>query len=404
MVDIVSLKCASDGYSTLPSHGVSGSGKWEYCGRHALEGMVKILRRKCAGVECSKRPTHAVGSTGRPSHCHEHALEGMVDVTKKCASAGCSKRPTHGVAGSGKREYCAGHALKVVANSVPKKYSSEECFSTSIYCVPSYRERWYCENHASEGIVNVSGRKQSHCEEHASTEIETILKVEFPSDGCSELPEKTVLRSHEPGYIAEDASQGMDDVVSLKYGNDGRPKLQICGPTGTSEHSLNGMGNIESDESSKPPSYGVACGKKQKLFLDHPLGGMSNVGDGSSEKLVYGVATTLKLECLEERDSEGIAEGEEQEPSLAKKEEAKREGGGGGGGVVHPPGKQPFIPSVRILLKKSKRKADKIRSQLNGRAVFVFRIFQSGDPGSQNIPTYITCLQIRIVRRKGNKW
>ncbi|CAN0588106.1 unnamed protein product, partial [Ectocarpus sp. 12 AP-2014] len=42
--------------------------------------------------------------------CGTHAVAGMVDViTKRCAHPGCPKQPSFGVPGTRKAEYCAKH-------------------------------------------------------------------------------------------------------------------------------------------------------------------------------------------------------------------------------------------------------------------------------------------------------
>lgn len=84
-VIVMAKQCVHGGCSTLASYGEKGSDKYDYCWRHAAEGMVDVRNKKCAHEGCVKRATFGAEGGKERLFCAQHALDGMVSMKgKRC--------------------------------------------------------------------------------------------------------------------------------------------------------------------------------------------------------------------------------------------------------------------------------------------------------------------------------
>lgn len=56
---MVSKRCSHEGCTKLPSWGLAGSRKHEFCAQHAMEGLVEVVRKwkTCSYEGCTKLPS-----------------------------------------------------------------------------------------------------------------------------------------------------------------------------------------------------------------------------------------------------------------------------------------------------------------------------------------------------------
>ncbi|CAM9887986.1 unnamed protein product [Sphacelaria rigidula] len=122
MVNVVNKKCGHVGCSTIPSYGVAGRNKAEFCSKHARSGMVNVKHRKCGYEGCSTLPSYGVAGSNKAVFCSKHASSGMVNVVnKKCGYEGCSTKSSFGVAANMKAGFCPKHARSGILDVVSEK-------------------------------------------------------------------------------------------------------------------------------------------------------------------------------------------------------------------------------------------------------------------------------------------
>ncbi|CAN0539278.1 unnamed protein product [Ectocarpus sp. 8 AP-2014] len=80
MINLHIKMCGHEGCSKQRSHGVVGTEKREFCGEHAVEGMVSLLGKRCAHEDCSNRPSHGLAGSREKKFCRAHAGDGMVVI------------------------------------------------------------------------------------------------------------------------------------------------------------------------------------------------------------------------------------------------------------------------------------------------------------------------------------
>ncbi len=103
-------ECSHAGCTKVPSYGVDGTNKMEFCSQHKRDGMVDLRHKRCGHHGCSKQPSYGVEGTNKKEFCSQHKRDGMVDLkSKRCGHDGCSKVPSFGVEGTNNREFCFQH-------------------------------------------------------------------------------------------------------------------------------------------------------------------------------------------------------------------------------------------------------------------------------------------------------
>lgn len=104
-------QCGDLNCAKVPSFGVPGKSKREYCARHAKAGMINVITRKCGEVGCLKQASYGVAGTKRRDFCVLHATPGMVNVHwNRCSEPMCSKQAIRPLDGSTRKTLCITHA------------------------------------------------------------------------------------------------------------------------------------------------------------------------------------------------------------------------------------------------------------------------------------------------------
>ncbi|CAM9755844.1 unnamed protein product [Sphacelaria rigidula] len=180
MVNVRCMTCDEEGCSAQPSFGVARGRKAKYCathapagmvnvgsmtcdeeGTHARAGMVNVGSKTCGEEGCSKLPSFGMAGSRKAEYCATHARTGMVYVTgKTCREEGCSTSPSFGVAGSKKAEFCATHARAGMVHVKGKTCGEESCTTQSSFGVAGDKEAEFFTAHARAGMVTVNGKRR----------------------------------------------------------------------------------------------------------------------------------------------------------------------------------------------------------------------------------------------------
>lgn len=118
IVDVVSIKCGSGGYSKRVSHGVAGSRKVDLGVQHETVGVVNLDKVKYGKESDSKQPSYGVLGREKAEVCSQHATADMIDLHHNCNKQGCSNRSGKDAHGVIQGAFCRQDTVHQVANRI----------------------------------------------------------------------------------------------------------------------------------------------------------------------------------------------------------------------------------------------------------------------------------------------
>ncbi|CAN0378521.1 unnamed protein product, partial [Ectocarpus fasciculatus] len=308
-------RCAEDNCETRATFGEPGSGRRQFCSKHAPKGMVNLERKKCSVDDCPMPPTYWHEGNRKRRFCARHAEDGMVKLDKKlCPVKGCFTSASYGVMGK-KRKFCAVHAERGMVSIGGRRCAEGGCGKRANYGIAGTNKREFCAGHAAKGMVNINNQSRrggSPQKKNASTTSSNA----GPRDGTEEESDNKPAvsgdgrRTRDPsvsGEEEEEGGMGMSAVGSAEENDpvgmavDERnswddPRLPVaatrdggvwdlrgpCGVGSSSSGSFGGGGGGGNESSAAHTSHRATGGSRARsppvaAADDGVMGGHSNV-------------------------------------------------------------------------------------------------------------------------------